>query len=195
MKRSSLAALAAATFLTFAGHSATAADPGFYLGGSLGIAYIEAEGEFNIGDQIEDFDIDDDDFSWKAFIGYQFLPWLAVEGGYVDFGDVNGATPGGVVTTGVDGWNAFVVGSLPIGPVDVFAKLGMIWWNVDIDFADDLDELDDTSISNDGSDLAYGVGAAFNFGQQLSVRAEVELFDVDDVDDAYLISLGLLYRF
>jgi hypothetical protein len=191
MKRCSLAALSAAAILTFAGHNANAADTGFYLGGSLGMAFIEAAGELNVGDQIEEFDIDDDDFSWKAFVGFQFLPWLGVEGGYVDFGDVQGATPGGAVTTGVDGWNVFVVGSLPVGPVDVFAKLGMIWWNVDVDFAGDLD---DASVDTDGNDIAYGVGAAVNFGQ-LGIRAELELFDVDDVDDAYLLSVGLVYRF
>jgi hypothetical protein len=194
VKRINLTALFGGALLTFAAHNATAADMGFYLGGSLGISFIETADDLNIGDRIEDFDIDDDDFAWKAFIGFQFLPWLGVEGGYVDFGDVQGATPGGVVTTGVDGWNVFAVGTLPVGPVDVFAKLGMIWWNVDIDFADDLDDLDDTSISNDGSDLAYGVGVAFNF-DRFSVRAELEMFDVDDVDDAYLLSVGAVLRF
>jgi hypothetical protein len=193
MKHRSLAALAVAALLTFAGHSAMAADTGFYIGGSLGIAFIESEGDLNIGDRVEDFDLDDDDFSWKAFVGFQFLPWLAVEGGYVDFGEVDGATPGGTVTTGVDGWNAFVVGTLPVGPVDVFAKLGRIWWNVDVDFDDVLDDLDE-SFDTDGSDWAYGVGAAFNLGP-LGLRAELELFDVDDVDDAYLLSVGAVYRF
>lgn len=194
MKQRSVAVLAVVALLTFAGHGAMAADTGFYLGGSLGIAFIESEGDLSIGDRIEDFDIDDDDFSWKAYIGFQFLPWLGVEGGYVDFGDVDGASTGGVVSTGVDGWNAFVVGTLPVGPVDVFAKFGIIWWNVDVDFADDLDDLDDTQFSNDGNDLAYGVGAAFNIGR-LGLRAELELFDIDDVDDAYLLSIGALYRF
>lgn len=194
MKRCSLAAVTAAALLAFAGHNASAADTGFYLGGSLGIAFIEAEGELSIGDRVEAFDLDDDDFSWKAFLGFQFLPWLGVEGGYVDFGEVDGATPGGVVSTGVDGWNTFLVGSLPVGPVDVFAKLGIIWWEVDVDFADEVEDLADTSISNDGNDLAYGVGAAFDLGP-VGVRAELELFDVDDVDDAYLLSLGAVYRF
>jgi hypothetical protein len=194
VKRLNLAALFGGALLTFAAHNATAADPGFYLGGSLGMSFIETGDELQIGDRIEDFDIDDDDFAWKAFIGWQFLPWLAVEGGYVDFGDVQGPATGGVVSTGVDGWNVFAVGTLPLGPVDVFAKLGLIWWNVDVDFADNLSDLDDTSISNDGSDVAYGVGAAINF-DRLSVRAELEMFDVDNLDDAYLLSLGLVYRF
>ncbi|MFU8817096.1 MAG: outer membrane beta-barrel protein [Pseudomonadales bacterium] len=194
MKQHTLAALIGGALLTFAAHGATAADMGFYLGGSLGISFIETEDQLNIGDRVEDFDIDDDDFAWKAFIGFQFLPWLGIEGGYVDFGDVQGATPGGVVTTEVDGWNLFAVATLPVGPIDVFAKLGVIWWNVDIDFADQLTDLDDTSISNDGSDVAYGVGAAFNF-DRFAVRAELELFDVDDVDDVYMLSVGAVLRF
>jgi hypothetical protein len=194
VKRLNLTALLGGALLTVATHSATAADTGFYLGGSLGMSFVEVDGDLAIGDRIEDFDIDDDDFAWKAFVGFQFLPWLGVEGGYVDFGDVQGATPGGVITTELDGWNIFAVGTLPVGPIDVFAKIGMIWWNVDIDFADRLTDLDDTSISNDGSDLAYGVGAAFNF-DRFSVRAELELFDVDGVDDAYMLSVGAVLRF
>jgi hypothetical protein len=194
VKRINLTTLFGGALLTFAAHSATAADTGFYLGGSLGISFVEVADELNIGDRIEDFDIDDDDFAWKAFIGFQFLPWLGVEGGYVDFGDVQGPSPGGVITAEVDGWNVFAVATLPVGPVDVFAKVGRIWWNVDIDFADDLADLDDTSISNDGNDWAYGVGAAFNF-DRFSIRAELEMFDVDDVDDVYMLSVGAVLRF
>lgn len=194
MKQHTLAASIGGALLIFAAHGASAADMGFYLGGSLGISFIETEDQLNIGDRVEDFDIDDDDFAWKAFVGFQFLPWLGIEGGYVDFGDVQGATPGGVVTTEVDGWNLFAVGTLPVGPVDVFAKLGLIWWNVDVDFADTLADLDDTSISNDGSDVAYGVGVAFNL-DRFAVRAELELFDVDDVDDVYMLSVGAVLRF
>ena len=77
------------------------------------------------------------------------------------------------------------------GPVDVFAKGGLI--------------SADTSIKNrnfgnlktfkkDGTDLAYGVGVQFRL-LSLSVRAEYEKFDIDDVKDANMLSLGVTYTF
>ncbi len=75
---------------------------------------------------------DDDETGWKAYLGYQFLPWLGVEAGYVDFGEFTGDNFGrGHRTCGrfdadldLSAWEGFLVGTLPIGPVDLFAKVG-----------------------------------------------------------------------
>jgi hypothetical protein len=48
--------------------------------------------------------------------------------------------------------------------------------------------------SDDGTDLAYGVGAQFRVWS-LSLRAEYEVFDVDDVDDLNMISVGFTFTF
>ena len=56
----------------------------------------------------------------------------------------------------------------------------------------DLEFLGDSE-SEDGTDLGYGLGAAFELGP-LEVRGEYELYDLDDADLS-MLSLGLLYRF
>jgi hypothetical protein len=190
MKQGSMAALVVGALLTFATQTAAARDFGFYIGGSLGIGFIESADDLDIGDEIEAFDIDDDDFAWKAFVGFQFLPWLGVEGGYVDFGEAGDTTPTLAVTTEIDGWNAFLVGRLPVGPVDIFGKVGVIFWDVEFDIDDGLGD----AFSSDGEDLAYGVGASINFGN-LGIRAELELYDIDAVDDLFMLSAGLVYHF
>jgi len=184
-------ALLAGVILAFGSATAAAADPGFYLGGSIGSSLVEDEDDIDIEDEVEEFDLDDDDFGWKAYVGFQFLPWLGVEGGYVDFGEVEESTTNLNVSAGLDGWDAFAVGTIPIAFVDLFAKVGVISYDIDVDF--DTDDFDD-SFSSSGEDLAYGVGAAVNLGN-FGIRAEAERFDISDIDDLYLLSVGAVLRF
>lgn len=162
-----------------------------YLGGSIGSSLIEVREEIDFEDEVEDFDIDDDDFGWKAYAGVDVLPWLAVEGGFVDFGEVEEAGTDVTVRSNLDGWDAFAVGKIPLGIVDLFAKVGLISYDLDVDFdADDFDE----GFSSSGEDLAYGAGVAVRL-DNVGVRAEVERFDIDDVDELYLLSIGAELRF
>jgi OOP family OmpA-OmpF porin len=185
-----LAALLAGILLAFGATSAAAAENGLYLGGSIGSSLVEDEDDIDFGDEVEEFDLDDDDFGWKAYAGYQFLPWLAVEGGYVDFGEVEESTSNINVRASLDGWDAFAVGKIPIAFVDLFAKVGVISYDVDVDLDPDVDD----NFSSSGEDIAYGVGAAFNLGR-VAIRAEAERFDISDVDDLYLLSVGATVTF
>ncbi len=182
--------LAGALSLT-AGPAAAKENTGFYFGGSIGYATIEVADQIDLGDEVDRFKLDDDDFGWKAFAGYQFLPWLAVEGGYVDFGNVE--EKGNLVGAdlSIDGWDAFVVGNLPIWVIDIFAKVGVVSWDADVDFTVG----DETfSAGTDGEDIAYGIGAAFDL-KHFAIRAEIERFEVEDIDDLYLFSVGASIQF
>src|SRR5689334_382131 len=61
---------------------------GVYVGAGVG--------QFNV--QIDDIDqtdnaierLDDDDAAWKAFVGYRFNPYFAIEAAYLDLGKPNG---------------------------------------------------------------------------------------------------------
>jgi hypothetical protein len=187
---SGLAALVAGFLLAAGVPAAFAADNGFYVGGSVGSSLVEDEDDIEFEDEVEEFDLDDDDIGWKGFVGFQVLPWLAVEGGYVDFGEVEEATTNLELTSNLDGWDAFVVGKIPVAFVDLFAKVGMISYDLDVDIDPDVDD----NISSSDEDIAYGVGAAVNLGS-LGIRAEAERFDISDIDDLYLLSVGLTYTF
>lgn len=182
MRKSMFAALA--TALALASLPAAAVDNGIYLGGSVGQSGLE----------IDDLGYDASANGFKVIAGWRFLDWLAVEGNYVDFGsgdDRVGATAppsgGTKVTTDADGISLSAVGFLPIGPVDLFARVGMIDWSADIS-SPGLG-----SASDDGTDLTYGVGAQFRVWG-LSIRAEYEMFDVDDAD-IDMISIGATWTF
>ena len=164
---------------------------GFYLGGSLGYTTIEASENIDIGGGFEKIKLDDSDMGWKLFAGYQFLPWLGVEAGYVELGDGKDDALGLDIDTSTDGWDAFVVANIPIAFIDLFAKVGVIAWNVDASISDGVDSF---KLDDDGTDLAYGVGAAFDL-QHFAIRAEIERFDISDIDDLYMFSVGATIQF
>lgn len=163
-----------------------AADNGIYFGAGLGQASLEVD----FGEGVPDaFDIDDDDTAWKLIAGIRPLDWLAVEANYVNFGEVENDVGGTTIEYESDGISAFVVGFLAVGPVDLYGKAGLISWNTSAAV-----ERGPRLFDEDGTDLAYGAGVQFRIWG-LSARAEYEIFDIDDVENLSMISLGLTYTF
>jgi len=175
MRKHIIAGLVAS--LAFASLPAVAADNGVYLGASVGQS----------GLQIDDFDYDADATGYKIIAGWRFLDWLAVEGNYVDFGSGDDRVAGTKIETEADGISLSAVGFLPVGPVDLFARVGAIDWSAD------LSSPGLGSDSDDGTDLTYGIGAQFRVWS-LSIRAEYEMFDIDDAD-LDMISVGVTWTF
>ena len=158
---------------------AAAADNGFYLGGSVGQANLKVDDLFGISEA----DFDADDTAFKLIAGIRPLDWLGVEAAYVNFGEPEDTVVGTKLKADGDGISAFAVGFLATGPVDLFAKVGLISWDSKIG----------GSFDDDGTDLAYGAGAQFRV-LGLSIRAEYEKFDISDVD-LDMISVGVTYTF
>ena len=164
---------------------AFAADNGIYIGASVGQSGVSYEENFE-GQNLE-FDADSTGF--KGIVGWRFFDWLAVEGNYVDLGSGDDTVLGEKIETDVSGISLSAVGFLPVGPVDLFARVGAINWEADLD-APDLG----VSASEDGTDLTYGVGAQFRVWS-LSLRAEYERFDISDADTVDMVSLGVTWTF
>jgi OOP family OmpA-OmpF porin len=174
------AILFAAALLTLPVLPAAAADNGFYLGASIGQANLKID-DISNGVATEDFDADD--MGFKLIAGMRPLDWLGLEAAYVNFGEPEDTVLGQKLQADGDGITAFAVGFLPTGPIDVYAKLGLISWDSKIG----------GTFDDDGTDLAYGVGAQFRV-LGLSIRAEYEKFEISDVD-LDMISVGLTYTF
>ncbi|WP_129642501.1 outer membrane beta-barrel protein [Peristeroidobacter agariperforans] len=172
--------IVAAIVLLAASGSVFAADNGIYLGGSVGQANLKVDNLAGLSAA----DFDGDDTAFKVIAGFRPLDWFAVEASYVDFGNPDATVLGERFEAEADGVSAFAVGFFALGPVDIFGKLGGINW--DSNFSGGLE--------SDGTDFAYGVGAQLRF-LSLSVRAEYEGFDLSDVDDLNMISIGLTYTF
>lgn len=180
MRRTLLAAFALALASTWS--AAQAADNGFYLGGSVGRSNIQAE-EASLR-------FDGDDTAWKIIAGFRPLDWLAVEANYVDFGNPDDNIGPVNVEAETTGISAFALGFLAVGPVDLFLKGGLVQWDATLRSP----SLPALSVDDDGTDFAYGAGLQFRVWS-LSVRGEYEVFDIEDLDDANLFSVGVTWTF
>ena len=187
--------LSLAIILVAAAMPASAIENGFYLGGSIGGSSLEIR---DFDEELGDLRFSGSGTAYKLFAGFRFLNFLAVEGGYVDLGDprdvVGGSEDDAIdVEIGLKGWDAFAVGLLPIGPVDLFAKFGVVSWNADIRARLIPTDVFDTD-SESGTDAAYGIGVALRLGK-VALRAEGEQFKIADAEDVYMFSVGATFTF
>ena len=180
----------AALLSLLVGPTAAIADSGPYIGVGAGGATLESD--FGSGTPpIPGIpaSLDEDDTALKLFAGYTFdLPMidLSVEAGYVDFGEPEIDILGNELSINTTGFTLWGIAALDAGLVDLYAKAGYIAWDVDA-------EILGVSDSADGSDLGYGLGAAFGLGP-VEVRGEYEVYDLDEFDVA-MLSVGVLFRF
>lgn len=158
-------------------------DSGFYIGAGVGQASVD---DISGGEGIGSNNFDGDDTAYKLIVGYNFgiipLVDLGVEAEYVDFGEPDDDG----VEVDADAIAAFGVAGVNLGPVGLFGKVGAFSWDADV--SDGID-----SGSDDGTDMAYGIGARFHIAS-FQIRAEYEIFDAD-VADVGLLSASLIYTF
>lgn len=158
------------------------ADEGLTFGASVGYVNIENDDP--------GFNFDATDTGYKFFASYTASSYLGIEGGYIDFGspeDIIGGFPGEIDASG---WNLYGVGNVPLaGGVDLFAKAGIIAWEADSIIDGILVDTDD------GTDLALGLGARWNSEGSFGLRAEIDWFDIDEADSVWMASVGFELRF
>lgn len=167
---------------------AAAQSTGFYIGGGAGVSSVDVCGDLNA---LGASSCDDRDTGFKIFGGYGINQNLAVEIGYIDLGEIEASGGGATIKAETDGVEAAAVGILPINrQFSVFGKLGLFMWDVSVSGSGPGGS---ASISDDGTDLMFGLGGSWNLTPQLSLRAEWERFDVDE--DADFFSASVVYRF
>lgn len=126
--------------------------------------------------------------AFKIQGGYRFMKFFGVEADYRDFGTQDDTIFGETVELDTTSLDLFAVGVIPVGGAfEVFGKAGWSSWDADV-------TAPSGSGSDDGTDLAYGLGAAYAFGK-FALRLEYEQFDIDDVDDVSSASVGFDFRF
>jgi OOP family OmpA-OmpF porin len=160
-------------------------ETGFYLGAGLG----DFSADVDSLDDADDVDFDSDEDATKIYAGWQFNPFVAVQLDYTDFGESSAAVDLLDIRTDTKGLAPVVVGTLPLGPVELFAKAGVIFYDVEIDTPDD------TLIDNSGEDAVVGIGAGLTLFERLSLKAEYERIDIEEFDDADSVWITADWRF
>lgn len=160
--------------------TARADDSGFYVGASIGEASQHAEG------------FDGSDTSFKLFGGYEFNPYLALEGGYVDGGEQSDSDGSLKFSVKSDGFFVAGLAKLPLGKYFTpYLKVGYVIYDSTTTISSGTASISD---SESDEDLLYGVGLEFKLGEHFRLRTEYEQVDVSDADFD-IVSLTAAYRF
>jgi len=157
---------------------------GFYIGAGLGDFSASIDNP-----QGAEIDLDSDDTALKLFGGWRLSRFFAIQLDYIDFGESSGTSSFLDLRSDTSGFAPNVVGTLPIGFFELFAKAGMMWYDVDLD----LD--DDPTLSDSGEDPIYGVGVGLTLVERLTLRLEYEIVDLETLDDAEAVWLTAAWRF
>jgi hypothetical protein len=165
---------------------ASAADNGFYLGGSASDVSSEYSATAGAGP------VRDDD-GFKLIGGFRPLDSFAVEANYADFGTTRAPLNIACVTTPcpseasaeAQALSLSAVGLFALPFVDLYGRVGVARWESENRIL--------VSQKGEGTDPTYGAGVQFRFGS-FAVRVEYERFEFGD-DAADLRSVGFTYTF
>jgi hypothetical protein len=192
MKKQTLAALAVLTAVC--APAVHAQDGAAYYGISFGeFDYAEGDGA---GTDV----IDDTVSSWRLTINYQFMEYLAVEGGYGQTGTIRSsfaipAFPSGTVDVDFSAefsriLNVRLLGILPLDNVSLMAGLGYSDVKFEFDLTDGVDTLSGDTTSNE---LGYYFGVQYDW-DRFAMRLGYEKFDFDGDVDASETMLTFFYK-
>ena len=189
---------------------------GYY--GGVGLGYVDlgqdeadigaAAGAAGVAGTVTS--LDDSGLAWKLFGGYQFNDFFSGELGYSDLGDAQAtfvATAPTAATVNIEAdvsaFTASVVGMYPLNrELGVFARLGAAYWTIDGTAAAAVGGTTVTASSDeDGISVLFGLGAHYNFDEQVGFRVEWEHYSGIGDDSAgtdgsaNVFGGSLLYRF
>lgn len=186
--------------------SASAADTGFYAGldfgqyshdldsNGFGRQVDGALGDLGLTVSSSASDSSEDGFTYGVLVGYQFLPYLAVEAAYVDLGDAEVKTNATVsdgftsadlrakATTGSSGPSLSALGILPfMKNWEVHARAGVYFSNNDATARLAIDGLEETANdSSNSTEFVWGAGIGYTRGDYTTRLDYQQYTDVGD---------------
>ena len=205
---------------------AVAAERGFYVGLDAGqYAYDLDQGGIDrlVVGALEDIGLDvldgssetsEDGFTYGIILGYQILPYLAVEAAYVDLGDFeyksSALVSDGVTTADLSaqlngessGATLSALGVLPIASGwEVYGRAGVYFGSNDAEVRFTADGIaESASDSSSSTEFLWGVGAGYTRGDwtlRLDFQQFMDVGDSDSTGDVNVnrIVLGAVYRY
>ena len=136
-------------------------------------------GQSDIDDSAHAVSLDETDSAWKLYGGMMFTDNFGFEAGWTDLGD---ASSGAVDTETEAMYAAGVIAAPLVENFSVYAKLGIAFWDQDINTS-----------NYDGEDLMYGIGAKYRLADQFHVRLEWEQYDADLQASVIMLGGGLQF--
>jgi opacity protein-like surface antigen len=166
-------------------------DSGWYAGGGVGEFDVEIDDFDDVDDTIDDFD--DGDTAYKLFAGWRANNWLALELAYINLGSPSDEIfDDTTVEVESDGFAPYVVGTLPIGFFEAFAKAGYYFYDIEVSLDSPFGDVTD---DDSGSEFVWSAGLGLNILERVNIRLEYEEFDFDETDDTNALWLTGAFRF
>jgi opacity protein-like surface antigen len=223
MRRFIVAALAVAGAI---GTANAGEEAGFYVGFDAGQSSVDLDqrgldnsliGLFNdLGFAVLDgsSETSEDSFTYGLILGYQVLPWLALEATYMDLGEAEykarGTIRDGVAVASsrfdfngsAKGPAVSVIGMYPFANGwSVLGRAGMVFTDIDYDINVSVeDQSSSQSISRSNENFLWGAGVSFT-ALPWTVRLEYQqISDLGDKDvageaDGSRVTLATIFRF
>lgn len=205
--------VAIAVFSLVISLNAFAEDKGFYFGGSLGHATSETSIDesdvnafFAARGVTTTSEVDDGDLGWKVYGGYDFNKYIGIELAYVDLGEAEVSATSSApfvasasASADADGFAFAVVARYPLNQqIDLFGKLGGFIWEAEADASITVAGVTAAVAGfaeDDGNSVMFGLGAEYEFNDNIGIRAEWERFEQVANSDVDMFSIGLEYDF
>jgi OOP family OmpA-OmpF porin len=181
-------------------------DSGLYV--SAGLGQAEMRDETWLGGRPIVVDEDKNNLSWALGLGYRLNPYIAIDLGYADLGELEAdlATPdptentGGRQSIAVEGATLALVGMVPIGRWEPYVKAGMLFTTRTSRFDGEIFGYPVSHRSKDDSeDPFYGAGLRYRVAEPLKIYLDVTYFDEVGrtwSSSSYLnTSAGVLWQF
>jgi hypothetical protein len=157
---------------------------GFFLGAGLGNYEAEID---NVDDA--NFDFDEDESASRIFAGWRFNHYVSVQFDRYDFSDASTAPQLLNVTAETKGWTPSVTGTLPLGPIELSLRAGIMFYDVEVSI-DNAPVIDDS-----GNDPVYAAGIGLTVLEHLALKLEYEIIDISDFSDTEAVWLTAGWRF
>jgi hypothetical protein len=171
---------------------------GPYVGAAFGRFDLRIDNLNDVGTAVDDVVHSSRD-AFRVDVGWRFLPFLALEADYMNFGSSHdtfvGTGSDGDYNLHLSGFAPMIVGTLPAGPVEFFAKAGYLFYdaNLRVNFNEPPDDVFESSHSR--SDFIYGGGLGVTLLGHLNINAEYDEIRIIDARNSNAFWLGAAWRF
>ncbi len=212
--------------LLAASGAARAEDRGFYVGVDIGQANVSSDQRALDASLVYAFnqlgldivngssDVGEDSLTYGLLVGYQILPYLAVEASYIDAGEFQYRARGTVTDGVTSGDGHFALDAAAKGPTvsvlgilpfandwRVFGRVGMLFARTSYDYKVTIDDSVGTSgLSRSSENFLWGVGVGYTSGVWTSRIEYQQIQDMGDKDitgqvDSSRVTYSAIYRF
>jgi opacity protein-like surface antigen len=172
---------------------------GPYVGAAYGRFDLKIDSLNDVGPAVSDVTHSTSNDAFRIDAGWRFLPFLALEADYLNFGTPHDSFTGtgsdGNYRLHMSGFAPFVVGTLPLGPVELFAKAGYLYYdtNLRVNFNAPGNQVFESDHSR--SNFIYGGGIGLTLIGHLNLNAEYDQIQVTNAHNSNALWLGAAWRF